>query len=86
MKSEIASLEEKWEALEFVNPLSWRKIPRLLDLSNNYIQSENPASIKTSRTEIGPEKQSHTNKGKSGKCGSSISLNSVKEKHKLPVK
>ena len=40
----------------------------------------------TSRIETGPEKQCHFNKGKSGKCGSSISLKPKKKNHKLPVK
>ena len=40
-----------------------------------------------SRIESCPGKQSHIKKGKSGNCGSSVSLNPVKEDHgKLPVK
>ena len=45
------------------------------------MNSETTSKIKTS-----PEKQSHFNKGKSGKCGSSFSLNTVKKNHKLSVK
>ena len=45
------------------------------------------ASKHTSMIENSPQKRSHIKKGKSGKCGSSISLNHVKETHgKLPVK
>ena len=40
MKSEIASLKRKQEALEFSNPPRLRKFPRLLDLTNNDIMSE----------------------------------------------
>ena len=37
MKSEIAFLKRKQEALEFANYPRLRKIPRLLDLSERYI-------------------------------------------------
>ena len=37
MKSEIASLKRKQEALEIANPPRLRKFPRLLDLTNNDI-------------------------------------------------
>ena len=51
------------------------------------MESECLSSEHTSRIETSPEKRSHIKKGKSGKCGSSISLNPVKENHgKLPVK
>ena len=87
MKSEIASLRRKQEALEFANRPRLRKFSRLLDLTNNDIESECLNSEHTSRIETSPEKRSHIKKGKSGKCGSSISLNPVKENHgKLPVK
>ena len=39
-KSEIAFLKRKQEALEFANPPRLRKIPRLLDLSNNDMESK----------------------------------------------
>ena len=87
MKSDIASLKKRQEALEFANPLRLRKFPRLLDLNNNDMESECATSERTSRVESSPEKQSHIKKGKSGKSGSSISSNPVKENHgKLPVK
>ena len=86
MKSEIASLKRKRETLEFANPPRLRKFPRLLDLTNNDMESECLTSEHTSRIETSPEKQSHINKGKSGKYGSWISLKPVKESHKLPVK
>ena len=70
MKSEIASLKRKQEALEFANPLRFRTFPRLLDLTNNDMESECLTSEHTSRIETSPEKRSHINKGKSGKCGS----------------
>ena len=51
------------------------------------MESECLTSEHTSRIETGPEKWSQIKEGKSGKCGSSISLNSVKEnRSKLPVK
>ena len=40
MKLEIASLRRKKEALEFANSPRLRKLPRLLDLSNNDMESE----------------------------------------------
>ena len=87
MKSELAYLKRKQEALEFSNPSRLRKFPRLLDLTNNDMESECLTPGHTSRIETSPEKQSHIKKGKSGKCGSSISLNSVKQNHvKLLVK
>ena len=70
MKSEIASLKRKRETLEFANPPRLRKFPRLLDLTNNDMESECLTSEHTSRIETGPEKQSHINKCKSGKYGS----------------
>ena len=45
------------------------------------MESECLTSEHTSRIKSSPE-----NKGKSGNCGSSISLKPVKENHKLPVK
>ena len=87
MKSEIVSLKKREEAVEFANPLRLRKFPRLLDLTNNNMESECLTSEHISRIETSPEKQSHIKKGKSGKFGSSISSNPVKEDHgKLPVK
>ena len=86
MKSEIASLKRKQEALEFSNPPGLRKSPRLLDLTNNDMESECLISEHTCRIETSPEKRSPINKGKSGKCGSPISLKPVKENHKFPVK
>ena len=86
MKSEIAFLKRKQEALEFSNPPRLRKFPRLLDLTNNDMECECLTSEHMSRIESSPEKRSHINKGKSGKCGSSTSLKSVKKNHKLPVK
>ena len=87
MKSEIVSLKRKQEALELSNPLRLRKFPRMLDLTNNDTESECLTSEHTSRVETSPEKRSHIKKGKSGKCGSSVSLNPGKENHgKLPVK
>ena len=80
MKPETASLKKKQEALEAL------RSPRLLDLSNNDIESECLISEHTSRIETSPEKQSYIDKSKSGKCGSSILLNPVTENHKLPVK
>ena len=51
------------------------------------MESECLSSEHTSRIETSPEKRSHIKKGKSGKCGSLISLNPVKENHgKLPLK
>ena len=70
MKSEIASLKRKQEALGFANPLRLRTFPRLLDLTNNDMESECLTSEHTSRIETSPEKRSHINKSKSGKCGS----------------
>ena len=85
MKSEISSLKRKQEALEFASPSRLKKrFPILLDLTNKYVESE--CMKHTSRIETSPEKRSHINKGKSGKCESSVSLNPVKENHKLPVK
>ena len=87
MKSEIVSLKRKQEALEFSNPPRLRKFPRLLDLTNNDIESECLTSEHASRIKTSPEKRSHIEKGKSDKCGSSISLNPVKGNHgKLPLK
>ena len=86
MKSEIASLKRKQEALEFANSPRLGKFPKLLDLTNNDIKSECLISEHTSRIDTSPQKPSHINKGKSGKCGSSISLKPVKKIHKLPVK
>ena len=40
MKSEIASLKRKQEALEFANPPRLRKFPRLLDLANNDLENQ----------------------------------------------
>ena len=79
MKLEIASLRRKKEALEFANSPRLRKLPRLLDLSNNDMESECLTLEHTSRIETSPEKRSHIDKGKSGKCVSSISLNPVKQ-------
>ena len=59
MKSEIASLKRKQEALEFANPPRLRKFPRLPDLTNNDMESELLTSEHTSRVETSPEKQSH---------------------------
>ena len=39
IKSEIASLKRKQEALEFANLPRLRKFPRFLDLSNNDMES-----------------------------------------------
>ena len=87
MKSEIASLKRKQQALEFANPPRLRKFPRMLDLNNNDMERECLTSEHTSRIETSPEKRSHIKKGKSGKCGSSIALNPGKENHgKLPGK
>ena len=87
MKSEIASLRRKQEELEFANRPRLRKFPRLLDLTNNDIESECLNSEHTSRIETRPAKRSHIKKGKLGKSGSSISFKPVKENHgKLPVK
>ena len=87
MKSDIASLKRKQEALEFANPPRLRKFPRMLELTNNDMESECLTSEHTSKIETSPEMRSHIKKGKSGKCGSSISLNPGKKNHgKLPVK
>ena len=86
MKSETTSLRMKQEALEFANPPRLRKFPRLLDLSNNDMESECLTSEHTSRIETSTEKRFHVEKGKSSKYGSSITLNPVKENHKFPVK
>ena len=86
MKSEIASLNRKKQALDFANLPKLRKFPRLLDLSNNDMESECLASEHTYRIQTSLEKRSHINTGKSGKCGSSVSLNPVKEDHMLPLK
>ena len=86
MKSEIASLKRKQEALEFANPPRSRKFPRLLDVTNNNMESECLTSEHTSRIETSPEKRPHSNKGTSSKCGSSIPIKPVKENRKLPVK
>ena len=40
MKSEIASLKRKQEALEFANPPRLKNFPRLLDLANNDLENE----------------------------------------------
>ena len=69
-KSEIASLKRKQEALKFANPLKLRTFPRLLDLTNSDMENECLTSEHTSRIETSPEKRSHINKSKSGKCGS----------------
>ena len=74
------------QILDFPNPFRLKKLPRLLDLTNNDTESECLTSEHTSRIEIIPEKRSHINKVKSGECGSSISLNQMKENHKLSVK
>ena len=51
------------------------------------MESQWLTSEHTSRIETSPEKHYHIKKDKSGKCGSSISLNPEKENHgKLPVK
>ena len=51
------------------------------------MESECLTSEHTFRIETSTERQSHINKGKSGKRGSSISLNPVKKNHgKLPLK
>ena len=76
MKSEIASLKKKQEALQFANTPRLRKFPRMLDLTNNDMESECLTSEYTSRIETSPEIRSHIKKGKSGKSGSSISLKS----------
>ena len=86
MESEIASLKRKQEAQEPSNPPRLREFCRLLDLTNNDMESECQTSEHTSKIETSPEKRSHINKDKSGKCGSSISLNTVKENHNLLVK
>ena len=86
VKSEITSLKRKQDALEFTNSPILRKFLRFLDLTNNYMESKFLTSEHTSRIETSPEKRYHINKGKSGKCGSSILLNLVEESHKLPVK
>ena len=64
MKSEIASLKRKNEALEFANSPRLRKFPKLLDLTINDMESECLTSEHTSRIENSPEKRSHINKGK----------------------
>ena len=48
------------------------------------MESECLTSEDTSRIETGPKKRPHINK--SGKCGSLISWNPVKENHKLSMK
>ena len=58
MKSEIVSLKRKQEALEFSNPPRLRKFPRLLDLTNNDMESKCLISEHISRIETSPEKQS----------------------------
>ena len=62
------------------------KIPRLLDLSNKDMERECLTLEQTSRIEASPKKWSHINEGNPGNCESSISLNSVKRSHELPVK
>ena len=87
MKSEITSLKRKQETLKFANPPRLRKFCRMLDLTNNDMERECLTSEHTSRIKTSPEKRSHIKKGKSGKCGSSVSLNPGEENHgKLPVK
>ena len=49
MKSDIVSLKRKKEALEFANPPRLRKVARLLDLTNNDMESECLTSEHTSR-------------------------------------
>ena len=85
-RKQIASLKRKQEALEFAIFLRLRKFPKLPDLTNNDMESECLTSKHTSRIETSSEKRSLINKGKSGKCGFSISLKPVKKNHKLPVK
>ena len=86
MKSETTSLRMNQKALEFANPPRLRKFPRLLDLSNNDMESECLTSEHTSRIETSTEKRFHVEKSKSSKYGSPITLNPVKENHKLSVK
>ena len=62
MKSEIASIKRKQEALEFANPSRLRKFPRMLDLTNNDMESECLISEHTSRIETSPEKRSQIKK------------------------
>ena len=54
MKSEIAPLKRKQEVLEFANPPRLRKFPRMLDLTNNDMESECLTSEHTSRIETSP--------------------------------
>ena len=56
MKSEIAPLKRKQEALEFANPPRIIKFPALLDLTNNDMESECLTSEHTSRIKTSPEK------------------------------
>ena len=56
IKSEIASLKRKQEALESANPPRLRKFHGLLELSNNDMESECLISEHTSRIETSPEK------------------------------
>ena len=55
MKSEIASLKRKQEALESANPPRLRKFPRMLDLTNNDMDSECLTSEYTSIIKTSPE-------------------------------
>ena len=73
-------------AQEFAIIFRLRKFPKLPDLTNNDMESECLTSEHTCRIETSSEKRSLINKGKSGKCGFSISLKPVKKNHKLPVK
>ena len=56
MKSEIAPLKRKQEALELANPPRLIKFPTLLDLTNNDMESECLTSEHTSRIKTSPEK------------------------------
>ena len=87
VKSEIATLKRKREALEFSNRPRLKKLPWLLDLTNNDMENECLTSEHTFNIKTSAEKWSHINKAKSGERGSLIWLNPVKENQgKLPVK
>ena len=62
VKSEIPSLKRKQVALEFANPPRLRKFPKLLDLTNNDMESEFLTSEHTSKIETSPERSDLTPK------------------------
>ena len=65
MKSEIASLKRKQEVLQLANTPRLSKFRRMLDLTNNDMESECLTSEYTSKIETSPEIRSHIKKGKS---------------------